>query len=87
MLQYTMGSKCILELLINIVHLVNSYLYVLQVNITTINIAVLMIRVENCPDIGFRVVILLTSPLIIYSKFVWSNLTSSVKCPSWPENV
>ena len=30
--------------------------------------AVLMIRVENCPDICFPIVNLLTSPLIMYSK-------------------
>ena len=36
--------------------------------------AVLMIRVEKCPDICFPIVNLLTSPLIMYSKFVWSNL-------------
>ena len=33
-----------------------------------------MIRVYSCPDICFAIVNLLTSPLIIYSKFVWSNL-------------
>ena len=31
-------------------------------------------RIENCPDICFPIVNLLTSPLIMYSKFVWSNL-------------
>ena len=36
--------------------------------------SVLMIRVENCPDICFPIVNLLTSPLIMHSKFVWSNL-------------
>ena len=33
---------------------------------------VLMIRVENCPHICFPIVNLLTSPLIVYTKFVWS---------------
>ena len=36
-------------------------------------IAVLMIRVEKCTDIYFPIVNLLISPLIMYSKFVWSN--------------
>ena len=40
---------------------------------------VLMIRVENCPDICFPIVNLLTSPLIMYSKFVWSNVEVSRK--------
>ena len=39
-----------------------------------IYVAVLMIRVEICPDICFPIVNLLTSSLIMYSKFVWSNL-------------
>ena len=50
-------------------------------------IAVLMIRVEKCPDIYFPIVNLLISPLIMYSKFVWSNLVWLVKYQSWPENV
>ena len=50
-------------------------------------IAVLMIRVEKCPDIYFPIVNLLTSPLIMCSKFVWSNLVWLVKYQSWPENV
>ena len=45
---------------------------------------VLMIRVENCPD---TIVNVLTSPLIMYSKFVWSNLIGSVEHQSWLENV
>ena len=36
--------------------------------------AVLMIRAEICLDICFPIVNVLTSPLIMYSKFVWSNL-------------
>ena len=35
---------------------------------------VLMIRVGNCPDVCFPIVNSLTYPLIMYSKFVWSNL-------------
>ena len=31
-------------------------------------------RVESCPDIYFPIVNLLTSPMIMHSKFVWSNL-------------
>ena len=40
--------------------------------------AVLMIRVEHYLDICFPVVNLLTSPLIMYSKFVWSNLAGKL---------
>ena len=39
----------------------------------------LMIRVENCLDVCFPIVNLLAFPLIMYSKFVWSNLVWSVK--------
>ena len=46
-----------------------------------------MIIVENCLDICFPIVYSLTSPLIMYSEFVWSNLIWPVKCQSWPENV
>ena len=49
--------------------------------------SVLMIRIENCPNINFPIVNLLTSPLIMYSKFVWSNLVWSVNFQSWLENV
>ena len=38
-----------------------------------------MIRVENRPDVCFPNVNLLTFPLIMYSKFVWSNLVWSIK--------
>ena len=38
------------------------------------NIAVLMIRVEICPDITFSSKNTLTFPLIMYSKCVRSNL-------------
>ena len=34
---------------------------------------VLMIRVATCPDICFSIVNVLASPLIMYSKLVWSN--------------
>ena len=36
---------------------------------------------------SYCILILLISPLIMYSKFVWSNLVWLVKCQSWLENV
>ena len=50
----------------------NSILFVCS--LASHSTSVLMIRVENCPDICFHIVNLLTSPLIVHSKFVWSNL-------------
>ena len=35
----------------------------------------------------FPIINLLTFPLIMYNKFVWSNLVWLVKCQSWLENV
>ena len=42
--------------------------------------SVLMIKVENCPDVCFPIVNLSTFPLIMHSKSVWSNLIWLVKC-------
>ena len=60
-------------------YVVCMYVYVcmhvcMYVRIYVCMYAVLMIRIKNCPDICFPIVNLLTSPLIMYSKFVWSNL-------------
>ena len=41
--------------------------------------AVLMIGLKIVRTIVFSIVNLLTSPLIMYSKFIWSNLVWSVK--------
>ena len=35
-----------------------------------LSIIVLMVRVEDCPDIRFAIIDSLTSPLIMYSKLV-----------------
>ena len=51
------------------VHSIREFIGVLITQLR-ISIAVLMIRVENCPDNCFLIVNLLTSPLIMYSKFV-----------------
>ena len=46
----------------------------LQQDIAIANIHSGYETVENCPDICFLVMDSLTSPLIMYSKFIWSNL-------------
>ena len=47
-------------------------------------LSVLMIRIKNGPDICFLIIHSLTSPLIMYSKFVWSNAKVSRMSDDWP---
>ena len=54
-------------------YMYSTFIYTCTYMHTHAHTSVLMIRVENCLDICFPIVNLLTFPLIMYSKFVWSN--------------